>query len=341
MKSRQITDRLSTEAARLFGAVGTPVYIAGGHEWSDGTVYQASHPLGALMLKLIPDASQENILGLIERLEFFDYLGARGIQVARPLHSVNGSVIETLGDHEEPCIVRAWHKLPGEHIADLHPKNLSEFYQAWGAMIGRMHRLAQELHQWRGSACTDEFGVSLLSWRREWELFYHWLQETAVKQAWEGIKDELERLPVSRASFGFIHNDPHPGNILVNESGLALLDPEVANYHWFMTDLGICLNSEHSRIGHHSKHKEALADLPDLFLRPFMQGYHSQNRLPADEYHRIRLFLRYRRFLMYAVFYEQIKQHDPDYLKGFTRELIDGKNPAADLMETEFIRLSR
>ena len=341
MKSRQITDRLSTEAARLFGAVGTPVYIAGGHEWSDGTVYQASHPLGALMLKLIPDASQENILGLIERLEFFDYLGARGIQVARPLHSVNGAVIETVAEDEAIFIARAWTRIPGEHLPDQHPKDLSDYYHAWGTMLGKLHRLAREHPQWRHSACLDGSGAPNISWQREWELFFHWLKGAGVKKAWEGIRAELESLPVSRARFGFIHNDPHPGNILVNAEGLALLDPEVANYHWFMTDLGICLNSEHSRIGHHSKHKEALAELPDLFLRPFMQGYHSKNRLPADEYHRIRLFLRYRRFLMYAVFYEQIKQHDPDYLKGFTRELIDGKNPAADLMETEFIRLSR
>ena len=340
MKSRIITDRLSIEAASLFGATGDPVYIAGGHEWSDGTVYQACHPDGEIMLKLIPDASEDNVNALKERLEYFDYLGAHGLQVARPIHSVNGAVIETLGDHEEPCIVRAWHKLPGEHIADQHPRDLSEFYQAWGEMIGRMHRLAQEHHQWQFSNCTDADGIPLLSWRREWELFYHWLQESAVRQAWEGIRDELDRLPVSRDNLGFIHNDPHPGNILVNAEGLALLDPEVANYHWFMIDLGICLNSEHSRIGHHSKHREALSELPVLFLRPFMQGYHSQNRLPADEYHRIRLFLRYRRFLMYAVFYEQIKRHDPEYLTGFTQELIDGTNPAADLMETEFIRLS-
>lgn len=340
MISRAVTDALSLEAARLFGASGLPEYLAGGHEWSDGTIYQALHPEGTIMIKLVPDANGHNIFCLKERLEYFDWLARNGIQTTKPLHSVNSEVLETVGDGDERCIARAWTKVPGEHIEDRHPRDLEWFYSAWGQMLGKAHLLAKQHGQWEHSVRADQDGRPLISWLREWELFYHWLQGSEVKRAWEGIREELERLPVCRDNFGFIHNDPHPGNILVSSAGLTLLDPEVANYHWFMTDLGICLNSEHSRIGHHSKHRDALSELPQYFLRPFMQGYHSQNRLPLDEYSRIRLFLRYRRFLMYAVFYEQIRQYDPEYLKGFTKELIDGSCPAADLMETEFIRLS-
>lgn len=341
MTARITMDRLSIEAARLFGATEKPVYLAGGHEWSDGTVYTVDSAQGELMLKLIPDPETDSRAAILERLSFFDWMSEHGIQVAKPLPSVNHEVLERIEVDGTVCVARAWKKIGGDHMGDRHPAQLADIYEAWGSLMGKMHHLSRQYPQWRHSECADENGIPLISWQREWELFYRWLPEQEVKNAWLEVKTELEKLPQRRDNFGFIHNDAHPGNILINHEGLALLDPEVANYHWFMTDLGICLNSEYSRIGYHSQHKHSMNELPELFLPPFLKGYLSQNRLDHDAAGQIRLFLHYRRFLMYAVFYEQIKEHDPAYLERFRRELCERIVPAADLMESLFIRLSR
>ncbi|HQF67450.1 MAG TPA: hypothetical protein PLC91_00765 [Candidatus Cloacimonadota bacterium] len=66
------------------------------------------------------------------------------------------------------------------------------------------------------------------------------------------------------------------------------------------------------------------AELSRLFLKPFLQGYQSQNNLPPEEYSRLETFLNYRRFLMFALFYEQIKEGDPDYLEVFRQDILSG-----------------
>jgi len=339
MSSDKSLDQIAKHTAELFGAEVYPTYFAGGHKWSDGTIYNVNYLQGELLLKLIPDPKDESRAAILERLSFFDWLCEHGIRVAKPLRSVNNEILERIVLDGTACLARAWMKIPGEHIGDRHPAELADFYEAWGAMLGKMHGLSSHYCQWGHSSCSDAAGLPLISWQREWELFYGWLPEEEVKNAWLEVRTELECLPIRRDNFGFIHNDAHPGNILITDQGLALLDPEVANYHWFMTDLGICLNSEYSRIGHHSIHKSAMSELPELFLVPFLKGYLSQHRLAKEDIHQIRLFLHYRRFLMYAVFYEQIREHDPEYLQAFRRELCDRKIPAADLMEALFIQL--
>lgn len=48
------------------------------------------------------------------------------------------------------------------------------------------------------------------------------------------------------------------------------------------------------------------------------------NDLPPEEYSRLETFLNYRRFLMFALFYEQIKEGDPAYLEVFRRDILSG-----------------
>jgi len=145
-----------------------------------------------------------------------------------------------------------------------------------------------------------------------------------VRQAWLEMKETLDARPRNRENFGMIHNDPHLGNLLYSPQGLVLLDFDVANYLWFALELAICIYSVYSRAGFHSRHKVPRADLQELFVKPFLTGYQSQNQLPETEWDSIELFLNYRRFIMFTVFYEQIREANPRYLDKFKQEILTG-----------------
>ena len=318
------TPELTAAAKRLYRAEGELEYFAGGHKWSDGTVYQFARQGEAYLLKLIRAEEPGKIEVMAERLRYQEYLGQAGIDIVYPIHSESGNLIESL-NLDEPHAVFAWRKVEGEHIQLVDPTALAGFYHAWGGLVGRIHRLAQAYPDWQHSRAVDADGVPLLSRDREWDVFYNWIPDPGVKEAWLDMKARLDTLPSDRNNFGFIHNDPHPGNILVNGQRLTLLDFDVANFMWFVTDLAICIYSEYSRCRFHSGFQHRVPQLPELFLKPWLSGYLEQNQLPAEEFQRLELFLNYRRFLMFTVFYEQIRDGDPDYLERFTQDILAGR----------------
>ena len=317
-----LSPALAGAIGRLYAPQSELTYFAGGHKWSDGVLYQFSRDGHSYILKLIPAADPGKTAALEERLRYQEYLGQAGIDVICPIHSERGNLIETV-ELGQPYAAFAWRKVEGEHIQLLDPVGLAGFYFSWGRLVGKIHLLAQAWPQWERSLAADEAGRALVSREREWQTFYEWIPDPEVKAAWLALKAELDALPLRRDNFGFIHNDPHPGNILVNGERLTLLDFDVSNYLWFITDLAICVYSEYSRCGFHSGYSHRVKELPELFIKPFLKGYRSQNALPREEFERLELFLNYRRFLMFTVFYEQIKTGDPVYLEKFKGHILN------------------
>ncbi len=309
---------------KLYGCNSSFEYLSGGHEWSDGTIYQARHDGKDILLKISPVSLTDQYARqrTMERLRYMAYLSEHGMNTTSPLYSSSGELVQSLECESDTYICYAWYKIQGEHIQISKPTERRSFYFQWGQTVGRMHSLARAYPQWRHSEAVDQQGQPLISRRQEWQHFYHWLQDEEVKAAWIVMQQRLDALPVNRENFGFIHNDPHPHNILLEDSKLVLIDFDVANFHWFILELAICLYSEYSRVVYHSNEKAFLPQLNELFILPFMEGYESQNILPKAEYAQIELFLNYRRFIMFAVFYDQIKNAAPHVLDKMKMDMI-------------------
>lgn len=314
---------LYRELKQLYPMDACPVYFAGGHEWSDGTVYQYFSGGLECLVKVMKASSPDMLTIVTERQQWTEFISQNGVSTIPPLRSESHNLVEPCVDGKLLCY--AWIKSQGSHIGPSDPRQRQDFYSKWGALLGRIHRLAQVYPTWRHSDCMDAGGVPLISRAREVEHFRAWIQDDEVREAWMELNSRLDELPITRQNFGFVHNDTHPGNILIEDGRLVLIDFDVANYQWFILDLCICLFSEYAHAEHHSPHKALLPQMPELFIRPFMQGYRSENTLPEAEFAHVEDFIRYRRFLMFACFYDQIKSAAPQYLEQMKQELIDGK----------------
>ena len=294
--------------AKSFGTnADNLIHFGGGQESSDGIVYSYPYKDTKRLLKILPitiDTQRIGLFCLEERLRFMRFLGENGAPIVFPQMSPLGNLYETFNFKKHVWVGYSMElasgKTKGRKAWD------PEFFQTWGQAIGMLHRLAQQYPSWQASV-DPETGEDLLTWRGEWESFYHWIQDDDVKVKWVDIKQQLEVLPVTRDSFGFIHNDPHIWNLLVDGSRITLLDFDVANHHWFINDIAIaCQNILIFLSGGLNgpvHHRDKLFG----FLSFFMKGYARENHLSSEWIDRLDLFIAYRRILLFTVMNGWIK----------------------------------
>jgi len=287
--------------ARSFGTTATDLsHFGGGREDSDGIVY--AYPFGAArrLLKVMAfsiDEQRRGLLCLEERLRFMRFCGENGAAIAFPLFSPQGRLYETFAFEAHLWVGYAMDIAPGktQKEDDWNPA----FFRNWGQAIGRLHRLAREYPSWEASTDPDT-GEAFLTWREEWEGFTQWCQDEQVRQRWGEIGRRLERLPRTRGDFGFVHNDPHIYNLLADGDEITLLDFDVANHHWFVSDIAIACQSILFSIS--GGMERPMFDRAKLlaFLACFMEGYEREHHLAPEWLDRLDLFIAYRRILLFT-----------------------------------------
>lgn len=297
------------------------VPYSGGEESSDGILYNFRDDQNRLLKIMFigADDPHEGLLHLESRLKFLAFLHQEGVRVVKPLPSLNDRLYEILKDENGTWVAYAMNRIPGKTMS---PKVWDPiFIQTWGQLIGKLHRVTQSYPEWK--YCIDPItSEACLTWESEWESFHHLCKEADVKEAWEQIGEELRSLQIQRSSFGFIHNDPHIWNILVDGDTLTLIDFDVANHHWFINDIAIAcqhvlfmLSGGLSQPLHHHDRLEA-------FLKEFLKGYERENKLSRDWLNYLDLFFAYRRILLYIVM-EGWRRSKPELQKSWKAMIID------------------
>ena len=294
--------------AQLFEIKASWMYhFAGGHESSDGVVYAFPYQGTRHLLKIMAVPASEQRKGLLcleERLKFVRFLGDHGAPIVFPEFSPQGNLYETFLFDSILWIAYSMALAPGKPQPEKSwdPR----FFQNWGQTIGTMHRLAGHYPSWR-SAVDPESGDTFLNWKEEWQSFYDWCGDDDVKEKWVEIRQKLDKLPIARDSFGFIHNDPHIWNVLDDGKRVTLLDFDVANHHWFVNDIAIaCQNILIFHSGGMSQpvhHRDKLLE----FLRLFLEGYRREHDLSPTWLNHLDLFFAYRRILLFVVMNDWIR----------------------------------
>ena len=297
----------------------------GGQESSDGILYRFQDEDQTRLLKVMHlgvDNPRKALLDFESRLKFVDFLHQKGVSVTEVLPSMKGNLFEKIEDQNGTWVAYAMKRIAGKTMS---PKVWDPiFIQKWGALIGKLHRVTQTYPEW--NYCIDPVtSEKYLTWVSEWESFHCLGNEPEIKEAWEQIGKELRSLPTQRDSFGFIHNDPHLWNILVEGEKLILIDFDVANHHWFINDIAVACQHVLSMIsGGLSQpvhHRERLVD----FLIKFLKGYEKENNLSHDWLNYLDLFFDYRRILAYIVM-EGWHKSKPELHKSWKTMIINHPN---------------
>jgi Ser/Thr protein kinase RdoA (MazF antagonist) len=321
----QIPASIFSELVARYGFTPAQMeYFSGGHEWSDGILfeYKEANPIILLKFMVMPLHDFFGIERLQERLRFASFLGKNQVPMVFPTSSQNGNLFEQIDDHEKRYVVYAMEKLPGGEVG--HPDDYPAFYFQWGQVIGHLHHVSQQFGKWQGSGTKDEKGRDILDWESEMRLFAKWCQDDDVRKKWYEIHDELKLLPQKRNNFGFIHNDPHRMNLLLHNNQITLLDFDVANYHWFLNDIAIVWHSECMGLKFRKLDAETIKACQAGMVKYFLQGYRSQNEFPDAELAPLSTFLQYRRIIMFTVFYNELLKK-PDSLKHWKEEILENE----------------
>jgi Ser/Thr protein kinase RdoA (MazF antagonist) len=275
-------------------------YLGGGRHDSDGIVYTYLKDAQKFVLKIMALAREDadGLFRLEERLKFVRFLGEHGAPIVQPLALPDGSLYKTRLEGKHLFVAYTYRKIEGSSAGSM--TWFDPILRPWGLALGALHRLAQAYPTWQNSPVGDS-GRSVLGWREEWQSFYEWCQDPDVRDRWDSIRDRLEALPIQRDSFGFTHNDPHNGNILITQSHIALLDFDVANYRWFVNDIAITLQGLLYRQTGGLDRPLASAEPLRHFLEGFMDGYRWENTLDPFWLSQVDLFIAYRRVLGFIV----------------------------------------
>ena len=300
-----IPDSVLCEAAKLFGTEESKLaFLTAGSD--DGTLYEYTCDGKTWILKLItiPESDSNQLNRTTERIKFFNYLGSNGVSVVYPHPSTKGNLWEQIGLGNMVYIAYIMTKISGQHVSSQDSNQWNEkFFTQWGNVIGEFHAWAQKYPNWQGLLKEEYTDVPLLGWQQEWEFFESICQDDGVREIWRELKRRLEQLPVERDCFGFIHNDPHLGNLLVDGERVMLLDFDVVRCGWFITDIAIAVHS--ALWTNESQQEQGFAQ---RFLDAFMAGYECANHIAQTWFDHLETFLSYRRILLFIVFYEALRQ---------------------------------
>jgi amicoumacin kinase len=312
-----------TSLAPLFGATAADLSrFGGGGEDSDGIVYAYLFGATRRLLKVMAisaDMQRRGLQCLEERLRFMRFCGENGARIAFPQLSPQGRLYETFAFESHLWVGYTMEVAPGKT-----PKGDAwnpAFFRNWGQMIGRLHRLARQYPTWEASTDPDT-GEAFLTWREEWEGFDRWCQDGEVRQKWAEIGRLLESLPRTREVFGFVHNDPHIFNLLADGDEITLLDFDVANHHWFVSDIAIACQSTLFSIS--GGMERPVSDRAKLmgFVEHFLEGYEREHHLTPEWLDRLDLFIAYRRILLFTAMYGWL-QSKPEVLGSWKQMILE------------------
>lgn len=222
---------------------------------------------------LIPSVSKEEVIlrfshlprrnanQIRAELDWMLFLAANGIRVPNPICSRNGNIVEELRCDQVQFFVCALEYLPGRSLSKtiLNRRMVTD----WGQLAGAIHRLSNRY--------TPSEPFTRPTWDSEdnYSIDAFAPADPILRDALRTILAEVKALPVTPSSYGLIHGDIQPNNLLSLRGGLGAIDFDGCVYSWYLHEAAIALFSVlplHESI-------RARTDFATSFLSTFFEGY--------------------------------------------------------------------
>jgi Ser/Thr protein kinase RdoA (MazF antagonist) len=241
-------------------------------------------------------------------------LRAAGLATPEPLPARDGRAfvlqpVEATGETRLAGVTR-W--IDGEVLEGLlkDPTRTAErpgWFARLGALVARTHLQSETWTPPPGFARCRLDAEGLMGPSPRWGPFWDHAALSAedrhlVLAARKVLYARLSALPQDPAVFGMIHADLHPGNLLVREDGLAIIDFDDAAFGWRMYDIAVALT-----------HQQAAPDFTAV-RNAFLAGYREVRNLPEAEAAQLPHFLLVRDLVQLGWLHERPEIETGDWL---------------------------
>lgn len=186
-----------------------------------------------VVLRFTPVA-RRTVAQVLAELEWMEFLAVNGVCTPRVIRSLRGNLVEEVtADDGELILVCAMNYVRGQGLgrALLDDSLVAE----WGRLTGKIHRASVAY----GTPATCRRPV----WHSEenYDVTGVLPSASTLRSALERTVDAVRRLPVPDMSYGLIHGDLRPDNLLRLASTVAVVDFEGCIVSWFLHDIAIAL----------------------------------------------------------------------------------------------------
>lgn len=224
--------------------------------------------------------------GLIPgEVDWVNYLADNGVCVPRAVPSKDGNLVEIIEADDSSYAAVSFEKVEGRRInfEDSDEWN-GELFVRYGETIGKMHALTKRYEP------ADESLTRMQWYEQDWFDSHLIPRESPVRRKCEELMQTLSALPKDRDSYGLMHGDAHPWNVLLHQGEIVLTDFDFCEWSWFASEVAIIL------------FYAIMAPMQGMdrtsfaayFMRNFMSGYRKENSIDAYWLKQIPGFLRLR-----------------------------------------------
>ncbi|MFC4425229.1 phosphotransferase enzyme family protein [Deinococcus navajonensis] len=211
----------------------------------DNHVFRVDVAPGDTYVLRLHTAGQHSARALHSELDWLDRLtGTAQLPVPRPVRSASGAwtvplaFLEAESAPQLRCSVLSW--LEGAPLPEGQEFTREQAEQA-GQLLAQLHLQAERFQAFKGSErpCYDNAYFLTCAQQLQWNLASS-VEARRLERLIESLTRLLQKLgPLADlpGGFGLIHADPHPGNFLQQERGLALIDFDRCGWGPFQLDL--------------------------------------------------------------------------------------------------------
>lgn len=282
-----LNERIITEAGNCFGIQRKNIKTIGGFE---NFVFEYTKDNRDYILRLV-HSSHRKMTFVEAELEFIDHLFKNGASVSNVVYSTKGNFIEkVMDDFGGYFTVCVFEKAPGTFVQKTDIT--SDFYRKFGIEVARLHTITKTFlpktkrYHWHEEDWIDIGKRSL----PEDDMF---MIDLAVKHV-----NKIKSYETTFDSYGLIHTDLHFGNLFYDNGNFTFFDWDDSAYKHFISDIAIII-FYHFGLG--PDKDDVIEKKTKDFLKHFMKGYNTLNKLDYIWFERLNDFLKLREFILYMV----------------------------------------
>ena len=201
-------------------------------------------------------------------IQFIMWLLDRGFPIMKPYPMKNGKLNDVISTQWGTYNVSCFEEVSGETLEDIDGG--PELARGYGSILAELHNLSEE-YPYSGERKTH---TELLAKAKEQLERYH-APEIIISQC-EILSDELAALGKSKSSYGLIHYDFEPDNVLYDEESgqFGVIDPDDSISCWYALDVVRAIDAMDDVVE---------KGLEEQAVRAFFEGYRSKRSFSEEQ----------------------------------------------------------